>query len=347
MSGKLSLWQRLRTQFVGFWRGISANPVAAAAFLLFVVALTLLLAALLGPLSAPSLQAGFANLVILAEVVALLGRWLVDQLIRLGWPHVALICFVLAIVSTRVRRGIGLVWNRAQKVKWGGVEIELSQESAKALATDAEEAFKQYRSQSDRFIRHQLNVLDVRAHLEAAITSDSLKIDNKSIFSLDGFRCTIYIRDILFTDTLYQLLDYYPWDGKPSSGRAFSSRFGIIGRAWRSEQHLGEGEVQTTAETLVENWGMTQEEARRDSRKRPSYVCAILRLPDKDGQPTGVPVGLLFADSEKKDAFGNGVKATEYAEKMARAACERGLSTKLGELRNELNKYSAAIRAHN
>ena len=49
-----------------------------------------------------------------------------------------------------------------------------------------------------------------------------------------GYRATVHIPDVLFSDTLYQLLDYWP-KGK-GGGRRFSARFGILGLAWRLEE---------------------------------------------------------------------------------------------------------------
>jgi hypothetical protein len=51
------------------------------------------------------------------------------------------------------------------------------------------------------------------------------------------FRCAVHVRDSLFQSSLYQLIDYLPrkWAGigKSSRGRAWSVRYGIIGRCWR------------------------------------------------------------------------------------------------------------------
>jgi hypothetical protein len=88
---------------------------------------------------------------------------------------------------------------------------------------------------------------------------------------ISTFRCTIHVSDILFADDLYQLLNHYPRSGGSGVGRRFSVRYGIIGRAWRLNQHQGEGDARAESkEDLVRYWGMTQEEAEAISRHRPS-----------------------------------------------------------------------------
>jgi hypothetical protein len=334
--------------FGGFWIGASSNPLAAGTFVVIIAALTLIIAELFGALYAPQLRVAVANIGLFLVALGLLLRWIIGQLVRLAWPQVALICFALAIASARVRRGLSSAWKRAQKLKWGGVEIELSQETAKELAASAEDAFKSYRLQANRFIRHQVSAFDVRTHLETTIANPSLVGKTGQILSAPGFRCTLYIRDVLFEDTLYQLVDYYPWDGNSTAGRAFSSRFGIIGRAWRSGQHLGEATVPTDEDVLVRDWGMTKEEARRGSRNRPAYICSILRTPGEAGAAgaAGTAVAVLFADSTEVGAFGSKDQAAQLAQTLARVALETELSVRLKDLRNELNKYSAAIETH-
>lgn len=133
----------------------------------------------------------------------------------------------------------------------------------------------------------------------------------------EGLRGTVHVADIVFDRFLYQLIDYYPIPrgGSGGSGRRFSQRYGIIGRAWRLEHSLGAGNAlppvspnatapqkeeweQKTKLRLIEQWGMFEEEANPVSHGRPSYLCVILRTED------GIQ-GLLFIDSSTENAFGS------------------------------------------
>ena len=76
-------------------------------------------------------------------------------------------------------------------------------------------------------------------------------------------RCTIHAENILIEDSLYQLLDYYPRGGNPTAtaGRAWSNRFGLIGRVWRTKEDLLLGNMDPSAEGLIGNWSVSPDEA--------------------------------------------------------------------------------------
>ncbi len=268
---------------------------------------------------------------------------IVGQLIRLTWPAVLLICVIVIFLSPAAKRVATATWSRTKRVKVGQVELELSSETAKKLHFETGEAFSQFRQVLNSEISRQVNAFKLRDMLEQTVASSSI---SKKILNATNFRCTIYIRDILFEDTLYQATEYYPWDGKLTSGRTFSSRFGIIGRAWRTGVSLGEGSVPTDEQVLITQWGMTKEEARRGSRSRPSYLCAVLRAPDMSGNDvaTGLPVGVLFADSTDQNAFGDAAGAEAVAKELEDAAFNSGLRHALKELGNDIAKYSASIK---
>ncbi|WP_296612404.1 hypothetical protein [Sphingomonas sp.] len=286
----------------------------------------------------------------LHETVAGIGRIAhasIGELIRFTWPAVVLVIVALVLLTRRLDGGAMWLARRAQKVKVGEVELEFTPEAAKRLAQTTEEAFDSFREKADREFRRQVAALDIRQSLEMMLRNANALKDGKPISDIASVRCTLYVEDILFEDRLYQLTEYYPWDGKSSAGRTFSKRFGIVGRSWRTETHLAEGDVRTDRESLMCDWGMTREEASRLTRQRPSYLCSVLRAPAQDGtdSPDGLPVGLFFADCDSIGAFGDAKSATALAAAIAKAAFECGLRARLKVLREELNKYSAAIKS--
>ena len=129
------------------------------------------------------------------------------------------------------------------------------------------------------------------------------------------FRLTIYIPDLLFSDRLYQMVEYYDGEGTRVSdgktGRVFSIRYGVIGRVWRSgvseiegdliaaedRQSLNEGAGAADVERFIaRRWGLTLDEAEHVSKYN-SYGAIRLEWADR-------LLGVLYFDSKQKNAFG-------------------------------------------
>ena len=130
---------------------------------------------------------------------------------------------------------------------------------------------------------------------------------------------------MIFPDYLYQLVDYYPSGG--GAHRRFSQRYGIIGRSWRSKMSHGTGNAFAGAgsvQALVENWGMTEEEAHGQVNDRPSCLSVVVRH-------QSLPMGILFIDSTQKDAFGNDQVALALAKKINRRRPSRSWAKRLLE----------------
>ena len=276
-------------------------------------------------------------------------RFAVNELIRFNWPAVALVGGLVLIFYRPARASIERLGQRTNKLKIGSVEWELTPKAAQELHKNTEDAFHAFRKQVNSETTRLVLTHRIRRLLELTVESGGLRNPGGiQLARAEDFRCTLYIPDLMFEDMLCQLTDYYPWDGRASAGRAFSVRYGIIGRAWRSSQNMGEDDVQANFNDLMENWGMTCEEARRQSRQRPSYICSILRETNADDAgktaPSGLPIALLFADSTAKSAFGNKREAEELAGRIVETASQNGLQQRLKALCDELNKYSAGIR---
>src|SRR4029077_20924802 len=125
---------------------------------------------------------------------------------------------------------------------------------------------------------------------------------------IKDLRCTLHVPDILFADTLYQLVDYYPrWGGR---GRPFSSRFGIIGLCWRSREDQIQGAVPIDPQELVRKWGMTHEEAVASGGGRQSFLALLL------SDVSDTHVAILYMDATEKDAFGADTGEEDFRNKL-------------------------------
>jgi hypothetical protein len=348
MSGdKRNIRRFVAEQARDYWRLATRNLFAWLALTVAAAAIVLLVLIAAGEAPLPH-GSPFLGLWRVMQSMGVLLHGGVGELARLEWPGVALLLGALALFAPRIRSSAAWLARRASRVKVGEVELEFTPEAAKELGQNTDEAFKLFRERADREFRRQIAALDIRPLLEATLRHSSAHTSGGALIpDVQESRCTLYVKDILFEDRLYQLIEYYPWDGKLSAGRTFSTRFGIVGRAWRTEKHMGEGNAQTDHDALMRDWGMTREEASRLTRQRRSYICAILKAPAEGGSEftDGLPLGLFFADSPVENAFGSASEATKLGEGVAHAALETGLRTKLKVLRDELNRYSAGIRA--
>ena len=166
----------------------------------------------------------------------------------------------------------------------------LGEEQAGQIKASLEETFRGYRDTVNSEFARQADRYDVGRLCEtiAEKVIEPARVDPK-----EPYRCTVYVRDILFEDVLCRLIDYYP--GGDGQGSIYSTRYGIIGRSWRLGEHLHEPAVPDDRTDLITDWGMTREEAARQSAK--SFVTFLLAE-----EPNKPPVGLLYVES-KEHAF--------------------------------------------
>lgn len=162
----------------------------------------------------------------------------------------------------------------------------------------------------------------------------------------DDFRLTVYVPDLIFEDRLYQLVEYYDRKGQripPNrSGRAFSIRYGIIGRVWRTgveeiegeliskedRDQLGENpDVRQLEKFIARRWGLTLDEAVR-IRPYPSYGAIRIERGER-------PPGLVFFDSKRPKAFGG----SQVSAQINSAVQNSALAVSLLELSRELTQW--------
>ncbi|GGD00687.1 hypothetical protein [Aquisalinus flavus] len=144
-------------------------------------------------------------------------------------------------------------------------------------------------------------------------------------------RITFHMRDPLYKNSVYQLLDYAPKSFYTESkvGRRFSTRHGIVGLAWRMKKASYDPEVSAAPKKLVEKWGMTEGEAAKAGKGRKSHLA--LPLPQGDKPPNF----MLFLDAPAQHIFGDSVVGDEEEKVFApiwdglRQTC---LDTELAEL---------------
>jgi hypothetical protein len=246
----------------------------------------------------------------------------------LSWPFLVA---ALAIYLLRRPQLIQSIVLHIQSFKVFGAEFILDRRSG----STAEAAIQVYRDAvKEKF--------DVKVESEG-IADKHKKIVDKLLDGSSGtlkganLRSTIYVPDMLLDQSLYQLLDYYP----PTSdggrkGRAFSTRYGMIGRSWRLEKSDFKGKVSTNPEDLIGEWAMTRTEAKEAALGRKSFACILLKNVNDEC------LGLFYMDSRPESVFDS---AWTQTEKLVREeAVSNGLIVALQRVYTDLIATSARVK---
>jgi len=256
------------------------------------------------------------------------------------WPATILgLAFLLAF-NARIGRLLGLSPKIIKKISAGGVEMEISADAVDAVKNQLRGSFGELITSADQEYKRMAQLFNLYQHLEKVTTialPRALEENGVNTRMDDGdVRATSHVKDIVFVEHLYQIVDYYPVR-RDAAGRRFSQRFGIIGRSMRLEQSLGEGEAMALdanpERSLITDWGMTKQEARAITRARPAYLAVILRgIFDDD-----FPIGVLFVDSTHRNKFGDNNIASNVAITLEKAG-------QLLALRKALTQAMAPLR---
>jgi hypothetical protein len=236
---------------------------------------------------------------------------------------------------------------RVTKFKGGGVEFEFSPERAREVQASFKESYAGFVDAAKGEYDRQVGARELNLRL-----GDTLRqLQTKHLLRLPpNWRATIHVPDIVFDGFLYQLLDYCP-SGR-GSGRRFSQRFGIIGRVWREQESLGEGDalqlggsLEDTPKALVAHWGMTWNEAQESRSARPSFLCVLLRgsALEKRGERRA-PVGILYLDSEEKNGYGKTDDATKLARQLESTAEVLSLASDVEAIMNQLRTSATTLK---
>lgn len=252
----------------------------------------------------------------------------------LSWPVVVLLLFIYLFQSRSAARKLAGLFKPFRSLKLFGTEFKLDDQAGRELGEDAERAFAEYRTHVKRVCDRWVEVNAIREKFEGVVEAAG-KGCLSGAFETD-FRATLHVPDILFADTLYQLVDYYPGGG--GRGRSWSIRFGIIGKAWRLGESQLEADVPTEPRRLVVDWGMTREEAVAAGQGRKSFACICLR--DKEGSK----IAIFYIDATKRGAFS---ADSQRVEQEILDQCEkRGLTSSLARFGLELRTHGPVIHVH-
>lgn len=264
----------------------------------------------------------------------------VDIVTRLvTWPFVALSAVLVLMSYPSILKSIPL-----SAIDLFGTKFVFSKDKADEVSQTASELFSGVSSKVDAAF--QLNCSRVQLEDCFRRTMEAIKSRIGTERWPDGFRATLHVSDVVYGDTLYQLLDYFPRGG--GHGRRKSIRFGIIGLAFRSEHDQIEPDLQNSAVDLIRVWGMTGHEAAYASGDREAFACFVLRAPGNIQSPV---LGLLYVDAKKAGngrLFRKAAAADDYIGADIRAICnETKLLDKLADLKETMEPYATDFKVHN
>ncbi|HVJ01649.1 MAG TPA: hypothetical protein VM662_05660 [Sphingomonas sp.] len=241
------------------------------------------------------------------------GRFTVDknvvELVRaFVWPLALAIAIFFFVTSRTLQTGARSVFQRVTKLKAGSYEVSFSEEGAKQLKRNIEQATADFASESaiecTRSARkHRVRdalvvVLDSLYKLSASTNNPGAAgIAQKSIMA------TVHMVDVLYEDSLYQLLGYVPTNS--GGGRRFSTRFGAIGTALRLGGSLYwniRDPALSADNRLIKHYGMTKDEAAHADEIE--YALAIPLIDSKGTTP-----GVFFLKAQKLESV---TSATDF-----------------------------------
>jgi hypothetical protein len=279
------------------------------------------------------------------------------------WPFIALILIALYLWNRNLLKEL---LSSIGTVEFPGFKIE-------GRTTDASEVLHKELSDAQKGVERvnkEIEEAYTTAHTYAVQLRDKHEISqfvgklasdiaNTFESSCPGdYRLTVYIPDLVFSDRLYQFTEYYDKSGARISddraGRAFSIRYGIIGRVWRSgvpemEGDLISSEDRNQMEQLGESphdpdhlvrfiarrWGMTLEEVARHARYK-SYGALRVETATK-------PIGIVYFDSKQRDAFGQSSKMIPAIGTLIRNS---KLLERMAEINREVAAWSGRIQIY-
>jgi hypothetical protein len=208
-----------------------------------------------------------------------------------AWPGAALL-MLWTLTTQRGRLLLRPILRRLRKLNApGGWGVELSEDAAAETYADVDAAIKTYAPVLDAEFGRLAHAERVFQQLGKTIDAGLTKVE----LDAEGLRATVHIEDALMRNALYQLVDYYPTRQK-GAGRRFSTRFGILGQAWRLGMSEVVSAVSTREDDLVKGWGMTRAQAKTAAKGKQSFLCATLIH-------NGLPVGLLYMDAKPAGIF--------------------------------------------
>lgn len=266
------------------------------------------------------------------ETVQIVDRTLQLLGLLLGWPGILITLIAIASLSQRVRHLLASAFRGVRSLKLFGNELILSEQTRTAVSQEVSSDFAAYRKTVEAERIRLVAALDIESLL-ARVFDDINNLEN----DLHGdVRCTVHIADVVFDNSICQLLEYYP--RRPTygrdAGRCWTIRFGVIGLTWRTgkPQHAGSDDV-SDADKLVREWGMTMDEVTTWAQGRKS-LCAFPIL-----TPEGSVAGVFYIDHAEAN------KILPIHQEKAAGACEQhGLTAAVIEAAGELRRIGPFIK---
>lgn len=261
------------------------------------------------------------------------------------WLPAALVLIVWLIL--RKIDAIALAFKNAplvRSLKIYGVEIEIDSKALHDLEERENEVFKQLSQKMERASTRAAQSLALSDHLRDAASAIMSKRRSRygEVTTSLTLRFAIHAPDTIFKYHLYQVTDYFLWQGggsKPGKGRRFSTRYGIIGLAWRTGESQGTAIAFQGSESDVENlkirWSMTAAEA-ESAKDKPSCLAITLNGSKPDSQ-----LGLIYADCSERNFWGN---TDEEADTFAKQCEELGAVKNLRAAMADYLAYTNQVR---
>lgn len=255
----------------------------------------------------------------LIDQVAVKGdiSWL-QFFVGISWPLTILLSVLMFAFHPRLNRLFGLT-RAIRKIKAAGVEMEINAEAVDAVRAELRASTKDLVEKAKDEYDRMAKVMRISEHLEDVVVNAVPRVLKECGVHTEppNLRATIHVHDIVFSEYLYQLVDYFPT--KRGAGRRFPQRYGIIGRSWRLGRSLGEGNAFESGkgeeQTLIEEWGMTREDVRARGKNQPAYLSVILNGIREDEFANGI----LYVDTTEANAFGSDETATRVSKQLEKA----------------------------
>ena len=247
-------------------------------------------------------------------------RWISGLAAVFAVPLIVLIAFVYLIRAKGAPERIGRLLAPFTSVKVFGQELTFRNSDPVTLS--AVETFLGYRDDT----RARYRTL-VQKHGIAALHRRLILDHCGAAAQAEGFRSTLHVADILFAESYYQLLPYWPAGG--GEARSWSIRYGIVGNTWRHGASRGVGDVVANVDELIDVWGMTRDEAEvaESAAGARSLIAVVLR------DSANRIVGIFYADAREPHAFGATEESSnELAKGIAAGATTINLTRALSDM---------------
>lgn len=265
-------------------------------------------------------------------------------LVSLAWPLVAIFIFWYLFRAPSAPDRVAQLFKPFKSLELGPAKFQLSDEVKASLEETFAKYRKQVKEQYDQSVKKKSldeklkQLLDSQSTIMTAVDA-ARKALTPDRPALGDYRCTIHVPDLLFAETFYQLLEYFPRQSGPEKrGRTWSYRFGFIGKVWRTRTSDLQGTVSTNIDELINKWGMTKPEAEAAGKDRPSFLAVLLKHNE-------VPVGLFYMDSMEENAFGRKEGTTLFTS-IEQELIRLDIIKNLAEIKEDLSGQSPKIRIY-